>query len=84
MVGILGRMAAESGQEITWDQAMASNVELAPGLDKLTMDSPAPVMPDAQGRYPIAMPGMTKALLVVIPQRRFRARAARPAGRGAR
>jgi predicted dehydrogenase len=62
MAGILGRMAAESGQEITWDQAMASQIELAPGLDKLTMDSPAPVMPDAQGRYPIAMPGFTKVL----------------------
>ena len=62
MVGILGRMAAESGREITWDQAMASQIELAPGLDKYTMDSPAPVMPDAQGHYPIAMPGITKGL----------------------
>ncbi|MCL2119812.1 MAG: twin-arginine translocation signal domain-containing protein, partial [Planctomycetaceae bacterium] len=32
MVGILGLMAAETGQEITWDDAIASNVELAPGL----------------------------------------------------
>jgi predicted dehydrogenase len=62
MTGILGRMAAESGREITWDQAMASQIELAPGLDKYTMDSPAPVMPDAQGHYPIAMPGITKVL----------------------
>jgi myo-inositol 2-dehydrogenase / D-chiro-inositol 1-dehydrogenase len=62
MAGILGRMAAESGQEITWDQALESNVELAPGLDKLTMDSAAPVQPNAQGEYPIAMPGQTKVL----------------------
>ena len=41
MVGILGRMAAESGKMITWDEAMNSNLELAPGLDKLTMDSAA-------------------------------------------
>jgi len=61
MTGILGRMAIESGKEVTWEEAMQSNLELAPGLDKLTMDSPAPVMPDAQGRYPIAMPGLTKA-----------------------
>jgi predicted dehydrogenase len=60
MVGILGRMVAESGREITWDQAMASRIELAPGLENYTMDSPAPVMPDAQGHYPIAMPGITK------------------------
>jgi predicted dehydrogenase len=62
MTGILGRMAVESGQQITWEQALASNVELAPGLDKLTMDSPAPVMPDKDGKYPIAMPGFTKVL----------------------
>ena len=62
MTGILGRMAAESGREITWDQAMASNLELAPGLDNYTMSSPPPVVPDAQGRYPVAMPGFTKVL----------------------
>ncbi len=62
LVGILGRMAAESGQMITWDQALASNLELAPGLDNYTMDSQPPVLPDEQGRYPIAMPGITKVL----------------------
>jgi len=63
MAGILGRMAAESGKLITWDEALASNIELAPGLEQYTLDSPkAPVMPDDQGRYPVAMPGVTKVL----------------------
>lgn len=62
MTGILGRMAVESGQRITWEEALASNVELAPGLDKMTMDSPPPVQPDKDGKYPIAMPGFTKVL----------------------
>ncbi len=62
MVGILGRMAAESGQTIKWEEALASNVELAPGLDQYTMDSEAPVKPDAQGDYPVAKPGVTKVL----------------------
>jgi predicted dehydrogenase len=62
MVGILGRMAAESGQEVTWKDALASEIVLAPNLEKLTMDSEAPVTPDAQGRYPVAMPGITKAV----------------------
>ena len=57
MVGILGRMAAETGQTVTWDEAMNSMTELAPNLDQLTMDGPAPVMPDEHGNYPIAMPG---------------------------
>ena len=62
MVGILGRMAAECGQLVTWDQALASNVELAPGLDRLTWDGKAPITPDDKGRYPVAMPGITKVL----------------------
>ncbi len=62
MTGILGRMAAESGKMITWEQAMASNLEVAPGLDDYTMDSEPPVKPDANGSYPIAMPGRTKVV----------------------
>lgn len=62
MTGILGRMAAESGKEITWEKALASDLVLAPGLDDFTMESNPPVEPDAQGSYPIAMPGFTKVL----------------------
>ena len=62
MVGILGRMAAESGRQIAWDEAMAAKLELAPGLEQLTIDSPAPTLPDAAGHYPIATPGVTKVL----------------------
>ncbi len=62
MAGILGRMAAESGKEVAWEQAIQSDIELAPGLSQYTMDSHPPVVPDAQGHYPIAMPGMTKVL----------------------
>lgn len=62
MIAILGRMACESGQFITWDEAAASSLELAPGLDRFTLDSPPPVHADANGRYPVAMPGQTKVL----------------------
>lgn len=62
LAGILGRMAAESGQEITWEQALASDLVLAPGLENFTMDAAPPVVPDAQGRYPVGMPGRTKVL----------------------
>jgi len=62
MTGILGRMAVESGKMITWEQALASDLVLAPGLDHYTIDSEPPVKPDAQGGYPVAMPGQTKVL----------------------
>jgi len=61
MTGILGRMAAESGKTVTWDDALASDLVLCPGLDDFTMDSDPPVKPDEQGSYPIAVPGVTKA-----------------------
>lgn len=57
LTAIMGRMACESGQRVTWDDALASTIELAPALESCTWDSPAPVIPDANGRYPIAMPG---------------------------
>ena len=62
MAGILGRMAAESGQMVKWEDAMASDLELAPGLDDFTMESDPPVTPDENGNYPVAMPGQTKVL----------------------
>ena len=62
VTSIMGRMAAESGQLISHDEAIKSNLELAPGLENLTMDGPAPVMPDADGNYPIPVPGKTRVL----------------------
>jgi len=62
MTGILGRMAAESGQLLTWEQALASEKVLAPGIENFTFESEAPIKPDADGRYPIAMPGKTEVL----------------------
>ena len=62
MTGILGRMAAESGKEITWDHAMASKIELAPGLDQHATDFTPPVVPDDKGNYPVAIPGFTNVL----------------------
>ena len=62
MTAIMGRMACESGQTITWDEAFNSNVELAPGLETFNMDSNPPAMPDEKGNYSVAMPGITKVL----------------------
>jgi predicted dehydrogenase len=56
---IMGRMAIETGAQLTWEEALASNVELAPGLENYTMTSEPPksAAPNAAGKYPIAMPG---------------------------
>lgn len=56
----MGRRAAHTGQTITYDGMLNCDHEFAPGLDKLTKDSPAFVMPDADGMYPQPVPGMKK------------------------
>jgi len=54
----MGRMAAHTGQEITYEDMLNCEFEMAPGIDKFTMNSPAPVLPDANGRYPVPQPGI--------------------------
>ena len=59
-VSSLGRKAAHTGQEITLADFMKSEQEYAPDADKWTMDSPAPLLADASGRYPIPEPGIKR------------------------
>ena len=59
VVTSMGRMAAHTGQEISYDDMLNCEHEFAPGLDKLTMNSPGPLPADAKNRYPVPMPGIT-------------------------
>ncbi|NQT82138.1 Gfo/Idh/MocA family oxidoreductase [bacterium] len=60
LVCSMGRMAAHTGQIVTWDDILNCEHEMAPDVDKLTMDSPAPVLPDADGKYPVPRPGILR------------------------
>ena len=57
-VSSLGRKAAHTAKEITLEDFLACEDEYAPGADKWTMDSPAPLQADANGKYPIPQPGL--------------------------
>lgn len=54
---MMGRAAVHMGRVITWEEITKSQFRFAPELDKLTLNSPAPVQCDAQGRYPAPVPG---------------------------
>jgi len=54
----MGRMAAHTGQLITFDQMLNCEHEFAPGLDTLTAGSPAPLQAGTNGRYPQPQPGI--------------------------
>ena len=60
LVTSMGRMAAHTGQEITYEQMLNCQHEFAPDVDKLTVYGPAPVMPDENGHYPIPLPGQNR------------------------
>ena len=59
LVTSMGRMAAHTGKVITYDQILGGDHEMAPELATLTADSPAPLTPNADGSYPIPLPGIT-------------------------
>jgi hypothetical protein len=53
MMGVMGRMAAYTGQTVTWEQAMKSADNLQPATVGWDVTPPAPV---------IAVPGKTKLM----------------------
>jgi len=59
LVTSMGRMAAHTGQTITFEQILNSEHEFAPEVDKLTADAKAPLQALADGKYPIPQPGIT-------------------------
>jgi predicted dehydrogenase len=59
MTAVLGRMATYSGQMVTWEAATASPLRLAP--ERYALDAAPPTRPDAEGTYPAAVPGVSKA-----------------------
>ncbi len=58
MLAIMGRMVDYTGQVLTWEQAINSKQDLSPA--KYTWDAMPPIVPDKDGKYPVAMPGLTK------------------------
>jgi predicted dehydrogenase len=60
LVTAMGRMAAHTGQVITYDQMLNCEHEFAPDVDKLKMDSPAPLQMGKDGKYPVPEPGKKK------------------------
>ncbi|MFP6604128.1 MAG: Gfo/Idh/MocA family oxidoreductase [Pirellulaceae bacterium] len=58
LVTSMGRMAAHTGQLITYDEMLNHEHEFAPNLDKLTLAAAAPLPSGDSGKYPIPLPGI--------------------------
>lgn len=62
LIAIMGQISCYTGKEVTWEQAMNSDFYFPPGAEEMTPDTQPPVMPDAEGIYPVYVPGVTKLL----------------------
>jgi len=60
MISSMGRMAAHTGQVVTFDDILNCKHEFAPDVDKLTNDGPAPLRLGPDGKYPVPQPGILK------------------------
>ena len=60
MTSILGRMATYSGQMIEMDKAIHSGIDIHPKI--YDWNATPPVVPNEDGYYPVAIPGVTKYL----------------------
>lgn len=58
MLAVLGQMVCYTGQQLTWEDAMKSNYKAGP--DQCSWQMEPPVKPDANGCYPVPIPGITK------------------------
>ena len=60
MTSILGRMCTYSGKILTGNEAFNSNISLQPKDYNFKTDPP--VMPNADGRYAVAVPGQSQVV----------------------
>src|SRR5574340_144611 len=58
LVASMGRMAAHTGQIVTFDDILNCEHEFAPQVDKLATDGPAPLQLGTDGKYPVPQPGI--------------------------
>ena len=62
MTAILGRLATYSGKEISYEDALKSELGISPVETYHSFKDTPPILPNADMTYPIPMPGITKVL----------------------
>lgn len=62
LTGIIGRLACYTGKVIKWDQAIQSNINIMP--DRYAWDALPKPLPDGNGLYPVAVPGINTQIYI--------------------
>lgn len=58
LITSMGRMACHTGQLWKTNEYLDHDQEFAPNVDKLVLGGPAPLLADANGKYPVPAPGL--------------------------
>jgi len=58
LVTSMGRMAAHTGQVVTYEEMLNCEHEFAPEIELLTKESSAPLVADENGKYSVPQPGI--------------------------
>ena len=58
LITAMGRKACHTGQLIRTDEYLQDDHEFAPNVDELHLGGPSPLQANAQGKYPIPLPGL--------------------------
>jgi hypothetical protein len=61
-IGLLGQFSCYTGSQVTWQEFEESEFFYPPLPENVSMDMEPPVKPDADGIYPVFVPGVTKLL----------------------
>jgi hypothetical protein len=57
MLALLGQFVCNTGQEITWEEALESKYSVE--LERYAFDVEPPIKPNEEGAYDIPVPGLT-------------------------
>ena len=60
LTSLMGRAAAHTGEEVTWDDMMKSRFQFCENYSALDYDSEPPALPNDEGQFPVPIPGMWK------------------------
>jgi predicted dehydrogenase len=58
LITSMGRFACHTGQLVKTEEYLNHDHEFAPDVDQLVLGGPAPLRADANGKYPIPLPGL--------------------------
>ncbi len=62
LIAVMGQISCYTGREVTWEQISASDFYFPPKPEEVRKDMEPPVRPDAEGIYPVFVPGVTRLL----------------------